>query len=505
MNAMHQNFQFTLMVALFVVAVILGGCGGTQAAGSEAWKVANLLTRGQHTSTTEPVYQDVENCCGDGNRISISCSAGTSNDISIALGGSIGLALGGQLTVDPQVAAQLGFNQSSGQSVELTLPPPGYVYTYKVTKKFMVWAGKATLTSTSGSSEEADYTYNASCAVLTERIGGAVACNVSCNSNPVIDGENEQQIASSASSPASPTPTEDLIVPTVTHTPTEVPSSQPTEPPTLTPTATAQPTNTPIPTAPVVINTEIPRRVSALQDVRLRRAIAYCTDKGSLVRSVYPGLADLAVEDLLMDSILPKSHWAYAQPTAQYPYAPAQGKALLEQIGWVLPDGSVYRTNELGEELSLTLTTTDSEFRKAWVSVFEGQMRLCGIHIIPKHVSAEWWFGDDSGLARREFEMGAFAWYTPTDDDLSFSDFVYGCGGIPSRSNNWQGQNYMGWCNEFASEAAEQASRTQLSRSERKHFMAALQEEIANDVPSLPLFLRDDLETWEHIDFNLSP
>ena len=94
-----------------------------------------------------------------------------------------------------------------------------------------------------------------------------------------------------------------------------------------------------------------------LSDVRIRRALAYCTDRPALIASVYPGLTAPQRQALLMDTFLPKTHPLYAAPAAdyQYPFSPAQGRQLLEDAGWALPPGAIYRRNAGGYELALSL------------------------------------------------------------------------------------------------------------------------------------------------------
>jgi len=248
--------------------------------------------------------------------------------------------------------------------------------------------------------------------------------------------------------------------------------------------------------------TGTPQFPSPLQDVRIRRAIAYCTDRHTLAQSVYPTFTSSQIDDLMMDSVIPKTDWAYVKPTTQYPFNPAKGQSLLDEAGWHFISGSSYRINATGDELSLTLTTTQAEIRQIWASVFETQMQVCGIRILRLHVTGEWLFGENTGLKRREFEMAGFAWAGEENFD---ADSLFSCNSIPTADNGWQGDNYMGWCNENASEAAEIATDAQISQSDRKSFFAILQEEAAKDMPSLPLFVRDDGITWEHIDFDLLP
>jgi ABC-type transport system substrate-binding protein len=107
-------------------------------------------------------------------------------------------------------------------------------------------------------------------------------------------------------------------------------------------------------------------------------------------------------------------------------------------------------------------------------------------------VPASWWFGDTTGLARRDFEMGAFAWVGQTEPA---GRTLYACNQIPLPSNNWEGQNYMGWCNQTASDAVVQATNT-LLREDRVAAYDILQREFAKDVVSIPVFNRAEAEAW---------
>jgi len=136
--------------------------------------------------------------------------------------------------------------------------------------------------------------------------------------------------------------------------------------------------------------------------------------------------------------------------------------------------------------LALSFTTTNAQFRQTWSAVFIRQMAACGIQVIPTYAPASWWFGSSTGLRRRDFELGAFAWVGQADPG---GQTLYACNQIPLPSNNWEGQNYMGWCNERASRAIIAANNT-LDRAERIRQYAIVQEEFTKDMVSLPLFNR---------------
>lgn len=236
-----------------------------------------------------------------------------------------------------------------------------------------------------------------------------------------------------------------------------------------------------------------------LNDVRIRRAIAYCTNKDALIASIYPTLTPEEREALVMDTFVPKTSWAYTPPTTTYPYSPTLGQNLLDSAGWVLPSGADYRVKD-GKELVLLLNTTTSSTRVTYLTVFEAQMRACGIRVIRNHQPASWWFGTTTGLHVRDFELGVFAWVS--GDDPGGRE-LYACDQIPLPTNNWSGANFIGWCNENASQAIIQASDTSRPQDQRRIFYATFINLFADDVPSLPLFLYQGRTAWEHIDFNL--
>lgn len=228
----------------------------------------------------------------------------------------------------------------------------------------------------------------------------------------------------------------------------------------------------------------------ALGDLKVRQALAYCTNKLELIKSVYPLLSEEQQQGLLMDTFIPKSHWAYAgdENITIYPYDPDKGKALLDEAGWTMVEGSEYRQDANEVELALKFTTTTATFRQTWAAVWEAQMKECGIRIIRLHAPASWWFGDTTGIARRDYELGAFAWVGQADPG---GQTLYACDQIPGPENGWVGQNAMGWCNELASANIKKANNT-LVKQERIDAYTIVQQEFAKDMVSLPLFNRTE-------------
>lgn len=223
-----------------------------------------------------------------------------------------------------------------------------------------------------------------------------------------------------------------------------------------------------------------------LGDLKVRQAIAQCTNRNELIQVSYPFLSAEEQGKLIMDTWIPKSSPFYAQPSIEYTYDITKAGALLDEAGWKLPDGGNVRANANGDPMIIRFTTTTAQFRQTWAAVFEKQMAKCGIVIQRSHVPGSIWFGSNSGLRRRDFDLGAFAWVGQPDPG---GVDLYSCENIPTPANNWKGQNYMGWCNQAASSAIKNANNT-LNTDDRKKFYATVQDEFAKDMVSLPVFQR---------------
>ncbi len=252
-----------------------------------------------------------------------------------------------------------------------------------------------------------------------------------------------------------------------------------------------------------VVEVEVPVEVQAgaftrphpiLSDIRFRQAVAHCTNKEELLASVYPLLSDEQRSDLVMHTNIPRSHWAYAgdENITIYDFDPVAGGALLDEAGWTLDPNTGFRVNAAGDELSIKMTTTDAAFRQTWGAVWQQQMADCGINVVRLHVPASWWFGDTTGNSRRDFEVGAWGWVGQADPS---GVTLYACDQIPFPENGWVGQNYMGWCNETASNAIRAANNT-LIKDERIAQYTLFQSEFTQDMVSLPLFNRTN--TYAH-------
>ena len=91
-----------------------------------------------------------------------------------------------------------------------------------------------------------------------------------------------------------------------------------------------------------------------LGDLKVRQALAYCTNKLDLIKSVYPLVDEAAQQKLVMNTFIPSYQWAYAgdENITIYPFDPEKGKALLDEAGWAMNEDTGFRNNAAGDELS---------------------------------------------------------------------------------------------------------------------------------------------------------
>lgn len=220
-----------------------------------------------------------------------------------------------------------------------------------------------------------------------------------------------------------------------------------------------------------------------LSDPQVRRAIAYGINREALARSAYQ--EQVAV----MHSWIPAGHWAYPgdKDLTIYGYEPTTATVLLEEAGWILADDG-YRYKD-GNRLQLKLYILAGQpLRETIAQQIQGALEPLGMAIEVVRVREEDWFGQESPLLRRTFDMVEFAWVSAYEPD---GQVIYTCGEIPSPDNNWRGQNYGGWCNSAASTALLQAAST-MRREDRAAFYRIAQEQFTAELPALPLFSRLD-------------
>jgi peptide/nickel transport system substrate-binding protein len=219
-----------------------------------------------------------------------------------------------------------------------------------------------------------------------------------------------------------------------------------------------------------------------LGDKRVRQAIAYGVNRESITKQVLYGKTKP-----LHSMYFPPS-WAAAADSdiTVYNFDQAKAKALLDEAGWVPgPDGVRQKG---GQKLELKLgSTSGNKMREQTTQVMANDLKAIGIKInIELIVSTKWFATRGEGpLSSGTFDLGLYAW-VGGDDPLSF---LYYCDEIPTKENNFQGQNYPGYCNRDLTNVMKDANN-KLQQADRKPLYVQAQKLWTADLPVLPLYQR---------------
>jgi len=196
----------------------------------------------------------------------------------------------------------------------------------------------------------------------------------------------------------------------------------------------------------------------AMQDVKVRQALAYAFDRFSLNEDLNLGLT---VPAATMWDLTP-----YVDPSIQaYPYDPEKAKQLLDEAGWVDTNGDGVRDKD-GVELVLAYGTTTREVRKDTQAVAQQQLAEVGIKVDLLNYESDLFF---SGYAEGgppligDLDISQFSTVTEFPDPDSF-DFL--CINIPTDENP-SGTNYNGYCDPEL-DALFQKQATQVDYAERQ-------------------------------------
>lgn len=229
----------------------------------------------------------------------------------------------------------------------------------------------------------------------------------------------------------------------------------------------------------ILFNLDVP----ALQDIRVRRALAYGTNRQAMTDALFGGRTPV------LDSWVLPGHQLAAPPDqlTRYPYDPDQARRLLEEAGYADPDGDGIRTSSGGVTLTLQLLTTQgSEIRREIARRFQDDMRAIGVEIDINEAPPDEMFDPDGPLYLRQFDLALFGWIAgPEPGGLQ----LWSCAAVPSESNDYRGENFAGWCFRDADRAVRTADTT-LDPAERAAAYLRQQQLWTQELPAIPLFQR---------------
>jgi peptide/nickel transport system substrate-binding protein len=204
-----------------------------------------------------------------------------------------------------------------------------------------------------------------------------------------------------------------------------------------------------------------------LKKQEVRQALAYATDRESLIRYLLHGQAQVA------NGILPPNHWAYEPNVTRYTVDTAKAEQLLDAAG--------FPRQQNGTRLHLTLkTSTDEQFRLIGAALQE-QWRRAGIDLELRPLEFATMLSD---AIKGNFQLNLLRWVGANNDPDIF-EFVYSSKRFPP-----DGANRGHYRNARIDELTDQI-RIEMDQEKRKQLCSEAQKILATDLPYIPLWFTD--------------
>jgi peptide/nickel transport system substrate-binding protein len=229
-----------------------------------------------------------------------------------------------------------------------------------------------------------------------------------------------------------------------------------------------------------------------LNDVRTRRALLHAMNREGLVKAFFDGLQPVAHTWIAPVNPL------FNPNVRKYEFDLKKAEALLAEMGWRKgPDGILQRTvggRTVRFEIEY-VTTAGNVIRERTQQFFAEDLKKIGIAVKINNAPSAVVFADDFIQRASECKwtgMFEFAWVSSLAEDGSlfqYKNLNTNTIQVPTKENNYQGQNIGGWRNDEFDRLTSQAV-LEFDEAKRKQLFARAQEIWAEELPALPLYFR---------------
>ncbi|UCD83796.1 MAG: ABC transporter substrate-binding protein [Deltaproteobacteria bacterium] len=203
-----------------------------------------------------------------------------------------------------------------------------------------------------------------------------------------------------------------------------------------------------------------------LSNKKVRQAIAYALNREEIIEYLLKGLAVPAT------GLLAPSNWAYEGEVARYDYRPETSRKLLDEAGYLDPDGEGPKSR-----FKLSYRTSTNRLRQRIGEVLARQLREVGIELETR--SYEWgtFFAD---IKSGNFQLYTLTWVGITEPDIYY--YVFHSSSVPP-----QGANRGRYKNEEIDRLLEEGRRC-LEQDSRKEIYSRIQKILAEELPYISLW-----------------
>jgi peptide/nickel transport system substrate-binding protein len=206
-----------------------------------------------------------------------------------------------------------------------------------------------------------------------------------------------------------------------------------------------------------------------IPNLKMRQAIAYGINRQQILDQILQGAVG-PLESVLM----PQQDPYYTPAWEIYTYDPDRARQLVNEAR--------------AEGASTTVefsTTSDNALRETLQEIVQQQLKDVGITIQINNESATTYFSKTT--VDGNFEMGEWAWLATPDPSLTS---LFSANQIPPK-----GENYYRYRNEQATQWMEESDQT-LDEARRAQLLQQAQEQMAEDLPILPMYQRPQFTAY---------
>jgi peptide/nickel transport system substrate-binding protein len=208
-----------------------------------------------------------------------------------------------------------------------------------------------------------------------------------------------------------------------------------------------------------------------LSKQKVRQAIAYGINREKIIRFFFKDYATKST------GVLSPLNWAYEGNVKKYEYNPEIAKKLLDEAGYLDPDGD-------GPEMRFFLEYKTSEERNSvrLAEIISEELRRIGIGI--KIKSYEWgtFFSD---IRNNNFQLYSLRWTGVLEPDIYY--YLFHSKSVPPSGAN------RGYYTNFKLDELLEKGRRTYSKEERKEIYSRIQKILADDLPYINLWYLDDV------------
>jgi peptide/nickel transport system substrate-binding protein len=214
-----------------------------------------------------------------------------------------------------------------------------------------------------------------------------------------------------------------------------------------------------------------------LDNVKVRQALAYAIDRGSLIKSLLLDYGKIA------HSILPEESWAYS-PGQKYNFDPAMAKKLLDEAGFPDPDGDGPKMR-FEKPLMYKLSGSSIAGRQ-YAGVIQNYLKAVGIPADIQTQEGNTLFVE---LRRGNFQVAYSQWVGGNQDPIFYKD-LFATSEIPTQDR--ASRNRSRYSNKELDALLDEAVNT-FDRQKGLELYKKVQDIVSRDVPVFPLWYQANI------------